>query len=99
MTGTFPCVPVPIAYLPLYLVGGIFAGRLSDNMVKKWRKRRGGEWVPEDRLRATLFSAAVLLPLSVLGSGLATQFVGGPTGLVLNLICLFFNGVGVSVTC
>lgn len=77
-------------------VGGIFTGRLSDRMVKKWLKRRGGEWVPEDRLRAAIFSSAFLVPVSVLCSGIATHFVGGIPGLVLNLVCLFFNGLSVS---
>jgi hypothetical protein len=71
------------------------AGRISDKMVVSWRNRRGGKWVPEDRLRVTLWGAAILVPLSVLFSGLITQFVGGPVGLVLNLICLFVNGIGV----
>jgi len=35
------------------------------------------------------------VPFSVLFSGLFTQFVEGPIGLVLNLICLFINGIGV----
>lgn len=96
VTEVFSYFLVSIAHLPSYSVGGVFAGRLSDTMVKKWRNRRGGEWVPEDRLRAMLFSAAVLLPVSVLGSGFATRFVGGPIGLTLNLIFLFLNGVGVS---
>ncbi|KAF7983021.1 hypothetical protein HWV62_24660 [Athelia sp. TMB] len=78
------------------MVGGVFSGRLSDYMVKKWRKRRGGEWVPEDRLRAAIFSSAVLVPASVLCSGLVVQFVGGTLGLVLSLLCLFFNGMAVS---
>lgn len=48
-------------------------------------------------MRGTLFGAAVLVPLSVLFSGLTTHYVGGMLGLTLNLICLFFNGLGVSI--
>jgi hypothetical protein len=51
--------------------------------------------VPEDRLRATLWGAATLTPLSVLAAGFITQYVEGPVGLVLNLVCLFLNGLGV----
>ena len=51
--------------------------------------------MPEDRLRATFGGALLLAPLSVLFSGLITQFVDGKVGLVLNLICLFLNGFGV----
>ncbi|KZP03569.1 MFS general substrate transporter [Athelia psychrophila] len=78
------------------MIGGVFTGRLSDHTVKKWIKRRGGEWVPEDRLRSAIFASAFLVPMSVLCAGLATQFVGGTPGLVLNLICLFFNGLGLT---
>ena len=64
-------------------------------MVVRWRERRGGRWVPEDRLRATLWGAAIFIPLSVLASGIVTQFVEGRVGLGLNLVCLFLNGMGV----
>ena len=77
------------------LVGAPLAGRLSDRVVIAWRKRRGGVWVPEDRLRATLWGAAVLVPMSILLSGLTTQFVPGTLGIGLNLVWLFMNGVGV----
>src|SRR6202020_615060 len=77
------------------IVGAPLAGRISDRLVTKWRKRRAGEWVPEDRLRGTLFGAVFLVPVSVLCSGIITHYVGGKVGLALNLICLFLNGLGV----
>ena len=61
----------------------------------KWKKKRNGVWYPEDRLRATTWSAVVLVPLSVLFSGLLIQYVPGPLGLALTLVCFFVNGVGV----
>ena len=64
-------------------------------MVVYYRKQRGGEWYPEDRLRATLPGALIFVPLSVLSSGLLTEYVPGTLGLVLNLVCLFINGIGV----
>lgn len=76
-------------------VGSVISGRLSDRLVIKWRKERGDCWVPEDRLRASVFGIAVLCPMSVLLSGVVTTFVRGYLGLVLNLSCLFFNGAGV----
>ena len=76
-------------------VGAPLAGRISDRLLAKWLKRRGGEWVPEDRLRATLFGAAFLVPVPVLCSGIITHYGGGNVGLGLNLVCLFFNGLGV----
>ena len=61
------------------------------------REKRGGVWVPEDRLRATLPGALVMAPCSILLSGLVTQYVRGTPGLVLNLVLLFVNGLGVRV--
>ncbi|KAI0648497.1 MFS general substrate transporter [Trametes meyenii] len=77
------------------IIGAPLAGRLSDSTVVAWRKRRGNTWVPEDRLRASLLGAGVFVPLSVLLSGLTTQFVPGTPGIVLNLVWLFMNGIGV----
>jgi hypothetical protein len=68
---------------------------LSDRIVVSLKKRRGGKWVPEDRLRATLGGAAFLVPLSVLGCGLVTRYVDGHIGLAVNLVLLFVNGFGV----
>jgi uncharacterized membrane protein len=70
------------------------AGRLSDAMVEKWKARRKGTWVPEDRLRAVLVGG-LLVPLSVCLSGLITTYIAGTSGLVLNLLCFFMNGIGV----
>ena len=64
-------------------------------MVVMWRKKRG-RWVPEDRLRATLWAAAIVVPFSVLLSGLTTQYIDGTVGLTLNLVLFFLNGVGVT---
>ncbi|KAF7981044.1 hypothetical protein HWV62_35498 [Athelia sp. TMB] len=76
------------------IVGAPLAGRLSDRIVTRYRARRKGQWVPEDRLRATLLGAALFVPVSVLSSGLITHYVEGRLGLGLNLVCLFFNGLG-----
>ncbi|KAF8061834.1 major facilitator superfamily domain-containing protein [Lyophyllum atratum] len=87
-------------YLPAgigNMIGAPLAGRISDKVVVKWRKRRGGVWYPEDRLRATLGGALFLVPFTVLCSGLLTQFVPGKVGLVLNLLCLFLNGIAIDV--
>jgi len=80
------------------MVGAPVAGRISDRIVEKWRAKRGGEWYPEDRLRAIFISGAMLLvPMSVFLSGLITQYIDGPLGLTLNLLCLFTNGMGVDM--
>ena len=65
-------------------------------MVKKWRKKRAGKWVPEDRLKAGMFAAVWLIPLSLVLFGVANTFVDGTPGLVLCLVCLLINGIGVS---
>lgn len=66
-------------------------------MIIHYRARRGGEWLPEDRLRVTMFGIALMVPFSVLLSGFITRYVPGNLGIVLNLACLFVNGLGVSV--
>lgn len=81
----------------LFLVGAPLIGRISDRIVIKWRKERGGIWFPEDRLRASLVPFAVLVPLPILFFGLINRFVDGPLGLSMSLICVFFNGLGVSL--
>ncbi|KAG1887369.1 major facilitator superfamily domain-containing protein [Suillus subluteus] len=96
---------IPIAYtiVTVFLLFDMFrtqvaspiAGRLSDTMIEKWKARRKGIWVPEDRLRAVLVGG-LLVPLSVCLSGLITTYIDGPWGLILNLLCFFMNGIGVS---
>lgn len=78
----------------LGLVGAPLSGYLSDRIVVYYRKKRG-VWYPEDRLRAALVGALILVPLSVFISGLLTEYVPGTLGLTLNLVCLFVNGFGV----
>jgi len=65
-------------------------------MVMKWRKKRAGKWVAEDRLRAALFGATWMIPFSIVLFGVANTYVDGTLGLVLCLVCLFINGIGVS---
>ena len=99
----FP-LPVRFAYSPallripffyLRIVGAPLSGRVSDLMIKKWRRKRAGKWVAEDRLRAALFGAS-WLPLSMVFFGLAHAYIGGTTGLAVVLGCLFIHGIGVS---
>ena len=53
-------------------VGAPLSGHLSDRAIIVWRERRGGVWVPEDRLRAAIWGAAFCVPVSTLGAGLTT---------------------------
>ena len=77
-------------------VGVTIVGRVSDHIVIKWRRKRKGVWYPEDRLRAAIIPLAIIIPLSLLTFGLVNKFVDGNLGLGLSLMCLFFNGAGVS---
>lgn len=61
------------------------------------QRSRGGVWYPEDRLRAALSGALVIIPLSMVLSGIVTEYIDGPIGLTLNLVCFFLNGFGVRV--
>lgn len=79
------------------LIGAPLAGRVSDLMIKRWRKKRAGKWVAEDRLRAALFGALWLIPLSLGLFGIANKYVDGVNGLAMCLACLFINGIGVDV--
>ncbi|GJE88177.1 MFS general substrate transporter [Phanerochaete sordida] len=87
------CIPVGVGNI----VGSTYIGRLSDAIVVAMREKRGGVWVPEDRLRATAFGGLVLAPLSVVASGAVTQYADdGMWMMLLNFFCLFLNGFGVA---
>lgn len=78
-------------------VGALLAGYLSDHyIISGQRSRPSGSWLPEDRLKAVVVPMGLIMPLSVLGYGLTTQFVGGTKGIVVNCVWLFLNGMGVS---
>lgn len=80
----------------LFAVGAVVSGWLADYYVIKGKKQRGGTWEPEDRLKAALPNIAFFTTISVLGYGFTTEYIRGWQGIALNLIWLFFNGVGVS---
>lgn len=77
-------------------VGAPIAGRISDAVVRRAKEERKGIWVPEDRLRAVWLGGLVLIPVSVTLAGFTTAYVDGTVGLVINLVCFFTNGMGVS---
>lgn len=78
-------------------MGAKLIGRLSDRNVIQWREKRKGVWYPEDRLRAALLPFALLAPIPLLVYGLVNQYVDGPVGLAICLLCLFISGMGVCV--
>ncbi|KAJ3841286.1 major facilitator superfamily domain-containing protein [Lentinula raphanica] len=52
---------------------------------------------PEDRLITAVFASTTLVPLTVLGVGLATVYVQGTIGVMFNAMFLFVNSVGVTL--
>ncbi|KAJ8588635.1 MFS general substrate transporter [Rhizopogon salebrosus TDB-379] len=79
------------------IIGTLVAGHISDIVVKKWRVRHEGVWYPEDRLRTAWIGGLFMVPLSVGASGLLITYAGDLIGLLLNLLCIFLNGMGVDL--
>ena len=79
------------------LVGAPIAGIISDRTVIWWRNERKGTWYPEDRLRASLIPLTLMVPLPVIAFGFINKFVDGSLGLFTSLLCLFINGIVVSI--
>ena len=65
----------------------------ADWELRRWKAKRGGIWVPEDRLRATLISGGTALPLSVVFLGWVMDKWDGKVGLAMTVFGLFWNGV------
>lgn len=75
-------------------VGSRVSGYISDSTIKRWIAKRT-YYVPEDRLRATVISGGIVVPLSLLGLGFTIQYWTSTGGLALSLILLFISGIGV----
>ncbi|GAA6052771.1 hypothetical protein NBRC10513_006828 [Rhodotorula toruloides] len=71
-----------------------YTGRYADWTLKRWLKRRGGVYVPEDRLYAALIGGGVILPCSVLALGWVLDKGTGKVGLAFAVILLFIDGIG-----
>lgn len=74
-----------------YLFGTFFGGRWADHVVKSWIKKRGGERVPEDRLRSCLVALGVVIPACMLLYGWSIEKEVG--GVPLPVIVMFVQGV------
>ncbi|KAF2084682.1 MFS general substrate transporter [Saccharata proteae CBS 121410] len=74
-----------------YLFGTFFGGRWADHTVKKWIKLRGGERVPEDRIRSALPALGVVIPACILIYGWSIEEAKG--GIPLPVIVMFVQGV------
>ncbi|GAA6017760.1 hypothetical protein JCM10207_000488 [Rhodosporidiobolus poonsookiae] len=74
-----------------------FSGKYADWTLRHWLKKRNGQYVPEDRLKATLLGGGIVLPGSVLALGWVLDRVGGKVGLAWTVILLFVDGVGLMI--
>ena len=74
-----------------YLLGTLFGGRWADRTVRKWIDKRGGERVPEDRLRSCLVALGVVIPCCMLVYGWSIEKAKG--GIPLPVIAMFIQGV------
>ncbi|KAI5455982.1 major facilitator superfamily domain-containing protein [Mariannaea sp. PMI_226] len=75
-----------------FLIGSIIGGKLSDQAVKYYKKRRNGLRLPEDRLNSSLPSILAVLPLGTLLYGWSVQNRIG--GMALPIVASFIQGVG-----
>ncbi|GEM11038.1 MFS transporter [Rhodotorula toruloides] len=71
-----------------------YTGRYADWTLKRWLKRRGGVYVPEDRLYAALLGGGFILPCSVLALGWVLDKGTGKVGLAFAVVLLFIDGIG-----
>jgi MFS family permease len=74
-----------------YLTGTFFGGRWADHVVKKWIRKRGGQRVPEDRLRSCLVALGVVIPACMLLYGWSIEKEVG--GVPLPVIVMYVQGV------
>lgn len=75
-----------------FLIGSTIGGKISDQTVKYYKKKRNGLRVPEDRLNSSLPSILVVLPLGTLLYGWSVQNKIG--GMALPIVASFTQGVG-----
>lgn len=77
-----------------YVVGTLGGGRWADYIVKRWISKRGGERVPEDRLRSCVAFLGVVLPGSILIYGWTVEKAVG--GIPVPVVFMFVQGVAQS---
>jgi MFS family permease len=75
-----------------FLIGSTIGGKISDQAVKYYKKKRNGQRLPEDRLNSSLPSILVVLPLGTLLYGWSVQNKIG--GMALPIVASFTQGVG-----
>lgn len=75
-----------------YILGTFFGGRYADYITIKWKTKRNGTRIPEDRLRSALPFLGILIPGCMLIYGWSIEKRFG--GIALPVIVMFFQGVG-----
>ncbi|OWB71437.1 hypothetical protein B5S31_g1125 [[Candida] boidinii] len=78
-----------------FLSGAFLGGKYADYMVKKYIKIKGRR-VPEDRLRTSIYTLTVVMPVSVLIYGWCLEYEKG--GYAVPIIALFCYGVAQTIT-
>ncbi|KAL8291929.1 hypothetical protein RQP46_002187 [Phenoliferia psychrophenolica] len=82
-------------------LGNLIASRLiglyCDYTIKRWKKKRQGVYVPEDRLRASLIGGGFVFPVSVVSLGWTLEKGSGKGGIAAAVILLTLNGIGLMV--
>ncbi|TLD10115.1 hypothetical protein PgNI_05943, partial [Pyricularia grisea] len=74
-----------------YLVGTFVGGRYADYTVRRYMGKKGGQRVPEDRLRSALPFMGIVIPACTLAYGWGVERNSG--GIPLAVIMLFLQGV------
>lgn len=74
-----------------YLLGTFFGGRWADRTVRVWMAKRGGERVPEDRLRSCIPFMGLVIPACMLVYGWSLEKRVG--GIALPVVVMFVQGV------
>jgi MFS family permease len=64
-----------------FLLGSIVGGSLSDRSVRRYKKKRGGVRLPEDRLNGSLLMILIILPVSTILYGWSVEKEFGGLGL------------------
>lgn len=75
-----------------FLIGSTLGGKLSDQIVKVYIRKRNGLRLPEDRLNSSLPAILVVLPFGTLLYGWSVKNELG--GMALPVVASFIQGVG-----
>lgn len=78
-----------------FLSGAFIGGKYADYMVKKYIRIKGRR-IPEDRLRTSIYTLTLVMPIAVIIYGWCLEYEKG--GYPVPIIALFFYGVAQTIT-